>query len=67
MAETKEIEFYIGWLFSDLGWLKVNSDGSVKPNLSAGCEGVYRDETSGWLVGCTAVVVTSVVDPRLFG
>lgn len=48
----------IKWEKSDLGWLKLNTDGSSNSDLgSAIGGGLIRDERGSWVVGFTRKLV----------
>ena len=41
---TNKRKVYIGWEAPEQGWVKINTDGSVKDQKSAACGGICRDE-----------------------
>lgn len=49
--QKREVIKLISWHPPNADWLALNTDGAVKSNLYAGCEGVLRDNRSLWCGG----------------
>lgn len=49
--QKREVIKLISWHPPNADWLALNTDGAVKSNLYAGCEGVLRDNRGLWCGG----------------
>ncbi|KAJ1412156.1 Ribonuclease H domain [Sesbania bispinosa] len=58
----RRVEKLVRWCFPDVGWIKINVDGSVKSTSNhVGCGGVLRDHNGIWLGGFSFNIGSSSV------